>query len=162
VDQPRTRVRVNTMALAISLYARLDQIPGTGHRGLSVHDGHYDVCFYEFPRRSEQTQAVLDAVGAWLDEVGHPDVTVEFRWNLTQSLKGKTRAEQPVLHWKYEDGPEDAGPDGSPDDVGPAWLQTQDSRGNVTSEPINDGQWIRRMEALMLAHANGYTVSLDE
>ncbi len=159
----RTVIRLDSMALAMSLSARLNQIPGTGQRGVgSLGEGLYEVVLDEFPRRSEQVTGILDAVGAWLDEVGHQEVTVEFRWHLKRSGSGTTRAQQPVLYWKQEDGPADAGSDGSLDDVGPAWLQTQDARGTLTSEPINDGEWISRIDVLMIARANGYTVRLDD
>jgi hypothetical protein len=116
----------------------------------------------EFPRRPEQAQEILDVVAAWLDESGHPEVTVQFNWHLKKSRKGQSRAAKPVLYWKMEDGPEDAGPEGSPHDVGPAWLQTQAAAGDVTQEPVNDGEWISRSQALNLASANGYTLNLDD
>ena len=150
------------MALALSLSARLDQIPAAGERGIATDGQSYDVNLHEFPRQPEQARDILDAIAEWLDEVGHPEVTVEFRWHLARSRMGQTRAAQPVLYWKSEDGPPDGGPAGSPHDVGPAYLQIQDARGNVTQEPINGGEWIRRIDALMLARANGYTVSLDD
>lgn len=46
-----------------------------------------------------------------------------------------------------EDGPDDAGLNGSPDDVGPAWLQTQNAAREIVQEPVNNGEWISRMEA---------------
>jgi hypothetical protein len=154
---------MDSMALATSLEARLDQIPGTGQRGIRVEQGQsYDVTLDEYPRRPEQAEQILDTVAAWLDEVGHPEVSVEFHWHLKQSRKGESRAAQAVLYWKLEEGHADAGPDGHPHDVGPAWLETQDDRGNTTHEPINNGEWISRLDALMLARANGYTVSLDD
>jgi hypothetical protein len=45
--------------------------------------------------------------------------------------------------------------------MGPAWLKTQDARGHDTEEPCNNGEWISRMNALSLANAHGYTVSID-
>ena len=162
MDRPRTEIRLETAALALSLSGRLEQLAGTGERSISSHeDGSCAVRLYEFPRQPEQVQDILDAVAAWLDEVGHPEVFVEFRWHLQQSQGGATRATQPVLYWKCEDGPAEAGPRGSPEDVGPAWLQTHGARGSVTQEPVNGGEWIRRIDALSLAHAKGYTVSID-
>ena len=131
-----------------------------GERGLNREP--YSVELSEYPRRPDQAQEILDLVAAWLDETGHPEVTVEFHWHLKKSRKGQSRAVRPILYWKMEDGPEDAGPNGSPEDVGPAWLQTQNSAGDMEQEPVNNGEWIQRIDALSLAHAKGYTVSIDD
>jgi hypothetical protein len=87
---------------------------------------------------------------------------VEFHWPVRHSPRGKSRAEVPVLCWKREDGPTDAPEQGSLDDVGPAWLETQDEYGNRTSEPISDGNWVTRQEVLALAAGMGYTLSVDD
>ncbi len=64
--------------------------------------------------------------------------------------------------WKFEDGPEDAPEEGSPDDVGPAWLDTYDGDNEVVSEKLNEGEWMTRAEAQRLAAANEYELLLDE
>jgi hypothetical protein len=163
VDQDRTVIRLPSWTLAYSLFLRLSEIRGVGERGYGQHaDALGEVTLGEFPRRPEQVKDVLDVVAAWLDEIGHTEVTVEFHWQVRQSAKGKTRASRPVLCWKYEDGPEDAPPNGSPDDMGPAWLQTQDAYGNVMSEPVADGEWISRQKAYSLAADMDYTLSVDD
>jgi hypothetical protein len=165
MSQPRTTIRLDTMALAESLEIRLDQIRGTGERGITFGGGEAcEVTLSEYPRRPEQAEEILNAVAAWLDEVDHPEVTVEFRWHLKRSPKGQSRAAQPVLYWKLEEGHTDAGFTGHrhPHDLGPAWLETEDARGNVTHEPINEGEWIRRADAFDLARVNGYTLSVDD
>lgn len=68
----------------MSLFKRLNaQIPGMGHRGLNRDP--YAVQLYEYPRRPDQAHEILDAVAAWLDEIGYPEVTVEFHWHLKKS-----------------------------------------------------------------------------
>ena len=71
-------------------------------------------------------------------------------------------AERRILTWKYEDGPEDAPLEGSPDDVGPAWIDTMDGEKLVSSEKANDGEWLTRAEAQQLAERNGYVFSADD
>lgn len=66
-----------------------------------------------------------------------------------------------TLYWKFEDGPEDAPEEGSPDDVGPAWLDTFEGDTH-TQEPISDGAWITRAEATRLASANGWELNIDD
>jgi hypothetical protein len=163
VSERRTLIRLDSLALAMSLDSRLEQtLSGVGERGLNVNPGGpCEIVFAECPRRPDQAGEILDVVSAWLDETGQPGATVEFRWQLHRSKTGQTRAQQPVLYWKCEDGPEDAGPNGFRDDMGPAWLQTQDAHGNVTSEPINDGEWISRTQASSEAANKGWTLSLD-
>jgi hypothetical protein len=156
-------IQLPSRALAYSLFLRLSQIRGVGERGYGQHaDGLGDVSLGEYPRRPEQVKSVLDVVAAWLDEVDHPEVTVEFHWRVRQSESGQSRAEHPVLCWKFEEGREDAPPSGSPDDMGPAWLQTRDAHGNAMSEPVADGEWISRAQAYSLAGTMGYTLSADD
>jgi hypothetical protein len=108
-------IEVETVELALSLQSRLEQlIPNLGERGVTVRrDAPCGMTLGEFPRRANQVQSVLDGVAAWLDEVGHPEVTVQFHWRVSHSPEGRSRAMQPVLYWKYEDGPADAGPHAS-------------------------------------------------
>jgi hypothetical protein len=163
VHQDRTVIRLPSRTLAYSLFLRLSQIRGVGERGYGLRaDALGEVTLGEFPRRPEQVKDVLDVVAAWLDEVGHPEVTVEFHWQIRQSENGQSRAERPVLYWKFEEGPEDALPNGSPDDMGPAWLQSRDAYGNPVSEPVADGEWISRAQAYSLAGTSGYTLSVDD
>ena len=67
-----------------------------------------------------------------------------------------------TLYWKLEDGPEDAPEEGSPDDVGPAWLDTYDGDQHIGEEKLNGGDWITRAEAHRLAAENGWELSLDD
>jgi len=66
-----------------------------------------------------------------------------------------------VLTWKFEDGPEDAPEEGSPSDVGPAWIDTYEGETRVSEEKVRDGEWITRAEAQQLAADNGYGFSAD-
>ena len=67
-----------------------------------------------------------------------------------------------VLIWKLEDGPEDAGEDGDPNDVGPAWIDTYEDDTHVSEEKVAGGEWITRAEAHRLAEANGYDLMEDD
>jgi hypothetical protein len=68
-----------------------------------------------------------------------------------------------VLVWKLEDGPaHTAGSSGSPDDVGPAWIETYSSDGTVTSERVANGEWITRREAHRLAAEGEFEVLIDD
>jgi hypothetical protein len=67
-----------------------------------------------------------------------------------------------VLMWKLEDGPEGALEQGSPDDVGPAWIETYATDGTVTSEKVPSGDWITRSEAHRLAEANRFELMIDD
>ena len=132
-----------------------------GERGVRFMGDYSEVTLSEYPREPAEVERVLDVVAAWLDEVGHPEITVEFRWPLRRSPPGTSRARRPVVCWKHEDGPDDALDSGSPQDVGPAWLLTYDSYGNETRVPVADGEWVTRAEVLALAAGKGYTLSLD-
>ena len=55
----------------------------------------------------------------------------------------------------------DPSDEGRLSDAGPAWLQTHDEHGNVMSEPVADGGWITRGEAIGLS-LRGHTLSLDD
>ena len=157
-------IPVESMALAQSLVGRLEEIRGTGQRGLSVDfdQSEFAVVLNEYPRRPEDAKKVLDVVAAWLDEIGHPEVTVEFRWPVRRSPTGTSRAKRTVIYWKREVISADPSDEGRLNDAGPAWLQTQDEHGNVTSEPVADGDWITRNEAIGYSGRWGYTLSLDE
>ena len=67
-----------------------------------------------------------------------------------------------MLTWKFEDGPEDAPGEGSPDDVGPAWVDTFEGQDLVSSDKIADGEWITRADAERIASENGYEFSADD
>ena len=75
---------------------------------------------------------------------------------------GTSRAKRTVIYWKREVISADPSREGRLDDAGPAWLQTQDEHGNVTSGPVADGDWITRNEAIGYSGSYGYTLSLDE
>ena len=156
-------IPVESMALASSLLGRLEEIRGTGGRGLSVDfdQSEFAVVLNEYPRRPEDAKKVLDVVAAWLDEIGHPEVTVEFRWPVRRSPTGTSRARRTVIYWKREVLSADPSDAGRLDDAGPAWFQTQDEHGSVTSEPVADGDWITRNEAIGYS-LRGYTLSIDE
>jgi len=64
--------------------------------------------------------------------------------------------------WKLEDGPEDTPEQGSPDDVGPAWIDTYATDGGVTTEKVARGDWITRSEAHRLAEADGFELMIDD
>jgi hypothetical protein len=64
--------------------------------------------------------------------------------------------------WKFEDGPEDAPEEGSPNDVGPAWIDTYDGDKHVSDEKIRGGEWITRAEAQRIAAENGYEFTADD
>ena len=163
MDERRTVIPVESMALASSLLGRLEEIRGTGGRGLSVDfdQSEFAVVLNEYPRRPEDAKKVLDVVAAWLDEIGHPEVTVEFRWPVRRSPTGTSRARRTVIYWKREVLSADPSDEGRLNDAGPAWFQTQDEHGNVTSEPVADGDWITRNEAIGYS-LRGYTLSIDE
>ena len=164
MDERWTVIPVESLALAQSLVGRLEEIRGTGQRGLSVDfdQSEFAVVLSEYPRRPEDAKKVLDVVAAWLDEIGHPEVTVEFRWPVRRSPTGTSRAKRTVIYWKREVISADPSREGRLDDAGPAWLQTQDEHGIVTSEPVADGDWITRNEAIGYSGSYGYTLSLDE
>lgn len=164
VDKRRTVIPVESIDLASSLVHRLEEIRGTGARGLSVDfdQSEFAVVLDEYPRRPEDTKKVLDVVAAWLDEIGHPEVTVEFRWPVRRSPAGTSRAKRTVIYWKCEVSSADPSREGRLDDAGPAWLQTHDEHGNVMSEPVAEGNWITRNEAIGYSLRMGYTLSLDE
>ena len=163
MDERRTVIPVESMALASSLLGRLEEIRGTGARGLSVDfdQSEFAVVLDEYPRRPEDAKKVLDVVAAWLDEIGHPEVTVEFRWPVRRSPTGTSRARRTVIYWKREVISADPSDAGRLDDAGPAWFQTQDEHGNVMSEPVADGDWITRNEAIGYS-LRGCTLSIDE
>src|SRR5438105_4365006 len=73
-----------------------------------------------------------------------------------------THSTKRVLMWKLEDGPEDTPEQGSPDDVGPAWIETYATDGSVTSEKVARGDWITRSEAHRLAEAAGFELMIDD
>ena len=135
-----------------------------GARGLSVDfdQSEFGVVLDEYPRRPEDARKVLDVVAAWLDEIGHPEVTVEFRWPVRRSPAGTSRAKRTVIYWKREVISSDPSDERGLNDAGPAWLQTHDEHGNVTSEPVADGDWITRNEAIGYSGRWGYTLSLDD
>lgn len=151
------------MALAISLSGRLEEIRGMGGRGLEVDvdQSEFEVVLDEYPRRPEDAKKVLDVVAAWLDEIGHPEVMVEFRWPVRRSPRGTSRAKRTVIYWKREVIAADPSDRGRLNDAGPAWFQTHDEHGNVTSEPVAGGDWITRNEAIGFS-LRGYTLSLDD
>lgn len=64
--------------------------------------------------------------------------------------------------WKLEDGPEDAPDEGSPEDVGPAWIDTYENDTHVSEEKVANGEWISRAEAKRLAADNGYEFEADD
>ena len=64
--------------------------------------------------------------------------------------------------WKYEDGPEDAPEEGSPDDVGPAWIDTYEEDERISSEQVAKGDWMTRAEAQRLASEGGYELAIDD
>lgn len=145
MDERRTVIPVESKALASSLLGRLDEIRGMGGRGLSVDldQSEFEVVLNEYPRRPEDAKKLLDVVAAWLDEIGHPEVTVEFRWPVRRSPTGTSRAKRTVIYWKREVISPDTSDEGRLNDAGPAWLQTHDERGNVTSEPVADATGLR-------------------
>ena len=157
-------IPVESKALASSLLGRLEEIRGMGGRGLSVDldQSEFEVVLNDYPRRPEDAKKVLDVVAAWLDEIGHPEVTVEFRWPVRRSPTGTSRAKRTVIYWKREVISPDPPDEGRLNDAGPAWLETHDEHGNVTSEPVADGDWITRNEAIGHSLRWGYTLSLDE
>jgi hypothetical protein len=67
-----------------------------------------------------------------------------------------------VLMWKLEDGHEDAPEQGSPNDVGPAWIETYTTDGSVSSEKVAAGDWITRSEAHRLAETNRFELMIDD
>ncbi len=71
-------------------------------------------------------------------------------------------ARRRVLTWKFEDGPEDAPGEGSPDDIGPAWIDTFDDDEHVSEEKVNGGEWISRSEAQRIASTRGCEFSADD
>ena len=164
MDERRTVIPVESMALAGSLLGRLEEIRGMGGRGLSVDrdKSEFAVVLDGYPRQPGDTKKVLDVVAAWLDEIGHPEVTVEFRWPVRRSPTGTSRAKRTVIYWKREVISADPSDDGRLNDAGPAWLQTQDEHGDVTSEPVADGDWMTRSEAIGHSLRWGCTLSLDE
>ncbi len=164
MDERWTVIAVETLALAGSLLSRLEEIRGTGQRGLSVDRdrSEFAVVLDEYPRRPEDAKKVLDVVAAWLDEIGHPEVTVEFRWPVRRSPAGTSRASRTVIYWKREVISADPSDEGRLQDAGPAWLQIHDEHGNVTSEPVADGDWITRNETIGHSLRMGYTLSLDD
>jgi hypothetical protein len=58
--------------------------------------------------------------------------------------------------------PADAPQKGSPDDVGPAWINTYAKDGSVTSEKVAGGDWITRVEAHRLAYTDGFELMIDD
>jgi hypothetical protein len=66
-----------------------------------------------------------------------------------------------ILAWVFEDGPDNAGPHGSPHDIGPAWLDTFVGERHVVAERLNSGRWFTRVEAQQLANENGWLFSAD-
>jgi hypothetical protein len=64
--------------------------------------------------------------------------------------------------WKCEDGPDDAGEEGDPNDVGPAWIDTYEDGRPVSEAKVGNGEWITRAEAQKLAAENGYEFEADE
>jgi hypothetical protein len=64
--------------------------------------------------------------------------------------------------WKYDDGPEDAPEEGSPDDVGPAWIDTYEEDERISSEQVAQGEWVTRAEAQRLASESGYELAIDD
>jgi len=157
--EPRIKIVVPTMELAISLSNALSEIPG--EKAMGAHpDLPFDVTLHDFPRTTADLERLLVLVRAWLAEVDIDSVTVESRWQMKRAKRpGET--ESRVLTWKLEDGPEDAPEGGSPEDVGPAWLHTYRAEELVDSEPIASGEWITRGAARRLAKEHGYELSED-
>jgi hypothetical protein len=73
-----------------------------------------------------------------------------------------TVARRKMLTWKMEDGPEDAPSDGSPDDIGPAWIVVSEGDELVEEERVLGGEWITRAEAIRMAQENGCEFEADD
>jgi hypothetical protein len=159
--EPRITIVVPTSELSLSLYAAFKDIPG--EKGFGRDGDRFHVTLSEFPKTTADLERVLEIVRAWLAEVAIDSVTVESRWEVRRARRkaqgGET--ERRVLTWKLEESPEDA-PDESPEDVGPAWLDTFRGEEVVDSEQIGNGEWITRAEARRLAEEHGYDLSEDD
>jgi hypothetical protein len=70
--------------------------------------------------------------------------------------------ERKILTWKMEDGPEDAPTEGSPNDVGPAWIVVYEDGEPVADEKVLGGDWITRAEAERMARENGLEFEADD
>jgi hypothetical protein len=159
-DEPRLTVVVPTMALLESLVRHLGSRfrGGTGVRG--VEDGsQWIFCHYDVPKTAEQEAVVRAAIDAWAKAVGADDVEVTVQLPMPIDPGSVTEG---VLTWKVEDGPEDAPLEGSPDDVGPAWVTLYAGEEELSTEQLNDGDWLTRAEAERVAAENGYTFAADD
>jgi hypothetical protein len=159
-DEPRLTVVVPTMDLMVSLarHVRSRFKGGTGFQG--VEDGsrwifrHYDV-----PKSAEQEAAVRAAIDDWAKAVGAPDIEVSVQLPTPIDPRSVTAG---VLTWKVEDGPEDAPPEGSPNDVGPAWVTLYAGDEELSTEQVNDGDWLTRADAERVAAEHGYMFAPDD
>jgi hypothetical protein len=135
--------------------------PGEKGTRVDLRESYFAVELVEFPNKPADLDRVIAAVRSWLPEVGLPTVTVESRWTVRGANGGDAATtKRTVLTWKFEDGPPDAREEGSPEDMGPAWLDTEGSDGPI-SERVADGAWITRAEARRLAEERGYELSED-
>jgi hypothetical protein len=145
--------------LLSSLVRRLSQFKG-GTEAQAGGDGFdWRFCHYDVPKSHDQEAAVRAAINEWADEVGVDDVRVTIRLPTPIEPQAVTAA---VVTWKVEDGPEDAPDEGSPDDVGPAWLTLYAGDEELSVEQLDDGDWMTRAEAQRLAIENGYTFAADD
>ncbi len=136
-------------------------LPGEKGTSVDLEESYFAVELVEFPNKPAELDRLIAAVRSWLPEAGLPAVTVESRWTVRRARGGEgVNTKRPVLTWKFEDGPPDAGEEDSPEDVGPAWLDTEGPDGNI-SERIAGGAWITRAEARRLAEERGYELSED-
>jgi hypothetical protein len=75
VREPKVVVATPTLELAASLFLRLRDFPGEKSIGVELPH-RFEVELIEFPTETGELDEVLDAVRAWLDEVGLESVTV--------------------------------------------------------------------------------------
>jgi hypothetical protein len=163
VNEPKIVIVVPTQELAASLLIHgLRDLPGQKGMAVDLDQGYFDAHLDEFPRTPSDLDRVIAAVQSWLAETELPAITIESRWRVEPPRKPQAPEKlRRVLTWKLEDGPADAPKSGSPDDVGPAWLDTPGPDG-TTSEEVADGKSITRAEARQLAEEEGNELSDDD
>jgi hypothetical protein len=162
VREPKLVVVLPTRELAFSLFQQLSAFPGEKSIAVDIERGYFAVQLVDFPQKPADLDRVIAEIRSWLAETKLARVTVESRWQVNNpSRRGVRSAVRRVLSWKFEDGPADAGPGGSPVDAGPAWLITTDSEGEEVAEPIAGGEWITRAEGRRLAAERGYDLDED-
>jgi hypothetical protein len=160
LDDPKLRIVVPTRDLMLSLYRRLSRFPGEKGMAIDLNRAYFAVEVVDFPRQPTDLERVLEIVRSWLDEVGVVDaITVESRWQV-RTTRSREKERQ-IVSWKFEEGPEDATEEGSPEDAGPAWIDTFRGDAIVDTEPVADGAWITRAEARRLAAERGYELNKD-